>query len=56
MEIFKGIFAILCINMILLLMTGSNFLTKLLKMFYTYDNDHTNCNDTCTESVIRDLC
>ena len=32
--------------MILLLMTG----------IYAYDNDHTNCNDTCTANVIRELC
>ena len=25
------------------------------KNVYTYDNDRTNCNDTCTASVIREL-
>ena len=40
--------------MILLLMTGMSLLTMLLNEVYTstYDNDHTNCNDTCTASVI----
>ena len=27
-----------------------------LKKVYAYDNDHTNCNDTCTANVIRELC
>ena len=38
--------------MILLLMTGMSLLTMLLKKVYAYDNDRTNCNDTCTANVI----
>ena len=28
----------------------------VIKKVYTYDNDGTNCNDTCTANVIRELC
>ena len=28
----------------------------VINKVYTYDNDRTNCNDTCTENLIRDLC
>ena len=37
-------------------MTGISLLTMLLKKVYAYDNDRTNCNDTCTANVIRELC
>ena len=36
-------------------MHGISHLTMLLKKVYTYDNDRTNCNDTCTTNVIREL-
>ena len=31
-------------------------LNYVIKKVYTYDNDSTNCNDTCTVNVIRELC
>ena len=31
-------------------------LNHVIKKVYTYDNDRTNGNDTCTASVIRELC
>ena len=31
-------------------------ITILFKKVYAYDNDRTNCNDTCTANVIRELC
>ena len=42
--------------MILLLMIGISLLTMLLKKSMHNDNDRTNCNDTCTANVIRELC
>ena len=54
--LWQRILDILCISMILLLMTGICLLTMLLKKVYAYDYDGTNCNDTCTANVIRELC
>ena len=31
-------------------------LNYVIKKVYTYDNDRTNYNDTCTANVIRELC
>ena len=31
-------------------------LNYVIKKVYAYDNDRTNCNDTCTANVIRELC
>ena len=31
-------------------------LNYVIKKVYTHDNDHTNCNNTCTANVIRELC
>ena len=31
-------------------------LNYVIKKVYAYDNDRTNCNDTCTANVIRKLC
>ena len=31
-------------------------LNYVIKKIYAYDNDRTNCNDTCTANVIRELC
>ena len=31
-------------------------LNYVIKKGYAYDNDRTNCNDTCTANVIRELC
>ena len=33
-----------------------HFLNYVIKKVYTYDNDRTICNDTCTANVIRELC
>ena len=31
-------------------------LNYVIKKVYAYDIDRTNCNDTCTANVIRELC
>ena len=31
-------------------------LNYVIKKVYAYDYDRTNCNDTCTANVIRELC
>ena len=31
-------------------------LNYVIKKVYAYDNDRTNCNDTCTANVIREHC
>ena len=31
-------------------------LNDVIMKVNTYDTDHNNCNDTCTASVIRELC
>ena len=31
-------------------------LNYVIKKVYAYDNDRTNCNDTCTANVIGELC
>ena len=57
--LWQRILDVLCISMILLYMYINDWnqsLNYVIEKVYTYDNDRTNVNDTCTANVIRELC